>query len=145
MDRYETDTEILLKISRKSRLPMEDIDYLIDCLQRNNKVHQNYIDRLSEYKNDVRDYFGPRSFVKAIHLQLCTIDWLYNLDCRIEDFLRKKKREECQKEKEEEERRKEEERKNHTNNKSENIKEEKNDKKEERKEKILETSVEILI
>jgi len=138
MDRYETDTEILLKISRKSRLPMEDIDYLIDCLQRNNKVHQNYIDRLSEYKNDVRDYFGPRSFVKGIHLQLCTIDWLYNLDCRIEDFLRKRKKEEkCLKEKEDKE-----ERKNHINNKLEDTKEEKKEEKEERKEKISEIIVE---
>jgi len=142
MDRYESDNEILYKISRKCQLPIEDIDYLIDCLQRNNKIHQKYIDHLSEHKNEVGDYFGPRSFIKAIYLQLSTIDWLYNLDCRVEDYLRKKTKEEekCQKEKEDKE-----ERRNHINNKLEDTKEEKKDKKEERKEKILETSVERLI
>jgi len=150
MERYEKDNEIIYKISRKCQLPIEDIDFLIDCLQRNNKIHQKYIDHLSEHKNEVGDYFGPRSFVKAIYLQLSTIDWLYNLDCRVEDYYKKKKKEEkYQKEKErrkEEERKKEEEeRKNLINNKKENTEEEKNDKKEEREEKIPEINVERLI
>jgi len=103
MDRYESDNEILYKISRKCQLPIEDIDFLIDCLQRNNKIHQKYIDHLSEHKNEVGDYFGPRSFVKAIYLQLSTMDWLYNLDCRVEDFYKKKKKEEEYKKEESEE------------------------------------------
>jgi len=91
MDNYESDNIKLHQIARKCDLDATDVDFMLKLLNSNAKLQYNYIKQFSKYKDLAADVCSPRSLVKAIHYQQCTIDYLYSSHCLLEDSYMKKK------------------------------------------------------